>query len=102
MSLGSVAGAFDAMTDEQVFEAALAPPVAVTLPPDGIPITDSPPIFVDSGMPAPGDTVIALDAGAPTTSNPDSAIVIQLDATSVIESGPVLIDPVAVLPGGGL
>jgi hypothetical protein len=99
----AAAGVFDTMTDEQVFDAALAPPAAVALPPDGIPFSDSPPIFVVPGMPPSGDAVIALDAGAPTISNPDGAVVLPLDTTTVIETDPaILIDPVAVLPGGGL
>jgi len=99
----AAAGAFDAMTDEQVFDAALVPPLAVALPPDGLPISDSPPIVVDSDLPTSGDTVIALDAGAPSISNTDAAIVLPLETTVVIGTDPiVLIDPGVPVIGGGL
>jgi hypothetical protein len=101
----TAAGLFDAMSDEQVFDAALAPPNA-EVPPDIVPITDLPPVIVDPGTSPPDGVVIVLDAGAPTISNPDPVAVDPVaDPALLIPSEPVaplLSDPALTLFGGGI
>jgi serine protease AprX len=95
----SAAGAFDALTDEQVLALALLPATA-TVEPEATWTPDSTPTVLETVMPI-GDQVIALDAtsfvfavaAAPTTETPP-------DPASV----PVIADTptVIVIPGGGL
>jgi subtilisin family serine protease len=97
-------GAFDAMTDDQVFAAALAPPAGLEAPPDDGLIMDSTPLLVDSAALPSGNVVIVLDATAPTTSNPDPVASDPVsEPLAVLPSDPLLppSDP-AVLSAGGI
>ncbi|HEY7170617.1 MAG TPA: S8 family peptidase [Vicinamibacterales bacterium] len=101
---GSIAaGTFDAMTDQQVFDAALAPPAAVELPPGIVPITDSPPMIVDP-RPFSGGALIVIEPDTPTTAEPDAVVADPLPDL-VIPFDPVVpppSDPRLTLSVGGI
>ena len=104
-------GAFDSLTDTQIFDLSLEPPPPAVAPPDTPLIIDSTPIVVPPDttvMPTAG-TVVALDVTlvtVPVTTDPAAAVVSGPQSTTssstTATTGPAASTNPVTIPGGSL